>query len=299
MPDGLDFGAAIGDAVSAGFGGYSKERDRQFADRKLEQELTVQRLQEEVRLMIASLQEGGRNSRHGETMSAREREEEGRTTRHNETMGVRRGEEEGRNDRNANDRISREWTSGLDRGQRETASKRSYDASIFSTNTASRDRGNALDQAWDLGVMGNLTQRRGQDTSRANARLRSSDPFEGVFTGEGMSADAAPGVDVDPWDESQYAMPERPVRRGGPASGGVPTSSPRPARSTPAATNVQATLDALTALGMSPVGMGGRPSPAKAGKSVTRAQLEAVAKRNGSTVDQERRRAEAEGYVVR
>jgi hypothetical protein len=53
---------------------------------------------------------------------------------------------------------------------------------------------------------------------------------------------------------------------------------------------------------MSQTGSGGEPgsvAPPDGGKSVTLAQIKAVAKKNGTTVEQETARAQAEGYVVR
>ena len=220
MPDGIDWGAAVGSAIDAGFRGYNNERDRKFTERKLDQEAQLERLKEEVRLMIAELEEGGRNQRFGV-------EEGGRNTRHGAELTVRREEEGGRNSRHGQDIVSREWVSGLDRDQRDSASRRSYDASMFGHNKdfeaamagidqRDRQHGDQLDfDVWRTSV-GDTTNRRGQDVSSATTRRGQDMALRGRVLGSGgdpYSTDNAGAVTMDPWtfDGSAYAPPERPA----------------------------------------------------------------------------------------
>ena len=217
MPQGVDFGAAIGAAIRGGVGAREKKRDREFEDAKLKQQERLQQLSEDVRLLVAQLEEGGRNTRHEGEIGARETEETGRNTRHAGELALGETLEEGRNTRASDDLISREWSRDLDRGlQRELAERGSADSRYAVDQRTEVDRDRLASDIWRVGMQDNTqrlgqalrsaTQRRDQDrTFEARAMSIAADPF---YEGPPLPA---PTVG-NPWnfDESPYEQERAP-----------------------------------------------------------------------------------------
>ena len=216
MPQGVDFGAAVGAAIRGGVGAREKKRDREFEDAKLKQQERLQQLSEDVRLLVAQLEEGGRNTRHEGEIGARETEETGRNTRHAGELALGETLEEGRNTRASDDLISREWSRDLDRGlQRELAERGSADSRYAVDQRTEVDRDRLDSDVWRVGVQDN-TQRRGQDLGSATQRRGQDRSFEGrvaATSDEPYNGDIPQSPRVaDPWnfDESPYEQERAP-----------------------------------------------------------------------------------------
>jgi len=247
MPIVEDILAGIGGATRGGMEAYSWEKEHQQKERAITSREEMTKLKEEIRLMIADLNEGGRNTRHetpsGNTLVT----VEGANARHETPSGNTILTEGGRNARHATDDATRRFVhttpsgntinleAGRDRRWLEPSgnaalgaetTRRGQDLNFTLGNTRDATARRGQDVSAD-------TTRRGQDAATERARIRgagSTSPYSGLFDVPATGGTTKGTIPVTP----RQATPA------GGGTGSAPVSPPASTEAAPAAPDAAA-----------------------------------------------------------
>lgn len=143
-----DILAGVAGGLEGGLASYSWQKDYQQRDRKIDADSEIKRLQQEVRIMLESMKEGGRNERYAQPSGNVVAQQAGATGRTELTTGTQRD-------------IATDRNAVTTRGQ-------DINESLGLLRNDTTVRGQDLN--FELGGMRDATARRGQDVGAATTR---------------------------------------------------------------------------------------------------------------------------------